>query len=61
MKRTITAMLDGWVLFLLVLVAVELGEEVVVVEAEVETLEAVVEVAEVAERVAVVDVTALAT
>ena len=54
-----TAMLDDWLLFLLVLVAVELGEEVVVVEAEVERVEAV-EVAEVAERVAVVDVMALA-
>lgn len=61
MKRTMTAMLEGWVLFLLVLVAVELGEEVVV-EAEVETVEAVevVEVAEVAETVDVVEVMALA-
>ena len=57
-----TAMLDGWLSFLLVLVAVELGEEVVVVEAEVVVVEAaeIVEVAEVAETVDVVDVMALA-
>lgn len=62
MERTMTAMLDGWGLLLLVLVAVELGEDVVV-EAEVETVEAVeveVEVADVVETADVVDVMALA-
>lgn len=59
MNRTMTAMLDGWVLFLAVLVAVELGEEVEL-GAEGEVVEAVgaaeiVEVAEVAETVDAVD------